>query len=375
MIERALLYYLQAPPSLTAILEGAGFRSGGAPGPKGNPRKATIDVGGVHIELAWLSPEDMKAPVEALGELLASVRDLPDPTVRDRLKGAVGVVAVTVDRAPSLDEGAHYLRDLTRGTGAVVFFENGVVEDERGVRIASPDKIAPPEPAERPPPPMTSAEQVGKRALILAALAWRSGVESAKPRNAKQLVERSQAWLQEKGLLDAMEEAEKELAMAAPGKWSEEDVRTHGWGVEAAAVLAWALGRLELPQHDVQVQMPVVSQALGLFDAQPAALSSPVRPEPEIAAMGNRLLGIYWRIRQFLREPGLYDFEAFSRKAWFGGFDLAGIPIRSRDLAIDDMPIEYAPKKAVKVANSIAAERYRAAAWLQGKFEERLARD
>ena len=90
--------------------------------------------------------------------------------------------------------------------------------------------------------------------------------------------------------------------------------------------------------------------------------------------MGRRLLGIHWRIREFLRAPGLFDFEEFSRRAWFGGFDLKGIATAHRDLAIDGMPIEYAAEKAVQVANSIAAERYRAIGWLEGKQEERLQR-
>lgn len=106
---------------------------------------------------------------------------------------------------------------------------------EHGPAEVDEDPGAPPE-----------ADTVALRALAAAGLLRRLELERKKaPPEAYAPLQR---WLDDNGLSSNFGAEGFELFEAAPGTWSEEDLETVGWGAEEFAVLAWALGRADLPR-------------------------------------------------------------------------------------------------------------------------------
>lgn len=89
------------------------------------------------------------------------------------------------------------------------------------------------------------AEAVARRALAAAALLRRLDLEqqSAPLRDIEQL----EAWVDENGLHASFGPTAFTLFGAPPGEWSDEDAEAVAWAAEELTLLAWALGRAELP--------------------------------------------------------------------------------------------------------------------------------
>jgi hypothetical protein len=133
-------------------------------------------------------------------------------------------------------------------------------------------------------------------------------------------------------------------------------------------VLAWALGLADLPAHDEQADMEALAAAIGFTPFAPdAATPLPrLRRADELARAERRLLAIHWRVRELQVSPAPVDFVRFSQEAWFGDFDLFGIAVADRDLAVGGAPIARADDDLVRITSSIAAERHQAIAWVLG---------
>ena len=219
--------------------------------------------------------------------------------------------------------------------------------------------------ADHEPP---SAERVARRALVLAAVAARGDVER---RGATADNVRFQhdmlRWLDEAGAGSECEPHERRLLEAAIASLTPRDVVNASWNAEGMAVLAWALGRAELPPFDHPCRTAAVAQALGFL--QPPQRSAPaaasLREPQEIAAVARRIFTVHWRLREFSlrREP--IDFGAVAARTNFG-LDLGGLPIVDGDLAIDDVPLARVSEDRWRECLSIAVERHRALNWLKG---------
>ena len=96
------------------------------------------------------------------------------------------------------------------------------------------------------------------------------------------------------------------------GGLKESDQINATWRLEGLVVLAWALGRFEMPPHDALVSLNSLWKSLGLLDADEARtlLESPVlRTRAEIATLRNQLFALHWRLRNFSIKPAVIDFE------------------------------------------------------------------
>jgi len=259
------------------------------------------------------------------------------------------------------------VRAVAARTGALVLTDDGTVEDADGRTLAYPsaDEEDPISYGRSVEPP--TRDHVARRALVLAALAWRGQLEAGRSPVAVAQLAVWKAWLEKQGLVEEMDEAEKALFASTYGTLTDRQIIHCGWGIEGAAILAWALRLVELPAPDAKVSPPDLVSAIGLFSPEPPALAAELRPRAEIASMTARLFGIAWRLLRFESTPGTFDFVGFSREAWFGGFDLEGVPVLEGDLAIGGAPISKAPPDAAAEATSIAVERFRAARWLDGR--------
>lgn len=216
------------------------------------------------------------------------------------------------------------------------------------------------------PPP---AERVACRALVLAAVAARSFVETQRSSEDSTAFQQDLvAWLDEIGAGAECEPRERRLLEAPVGTLSAADAVNGSWDAEAMVVLAWALGRVELPAFDAPCKPRVVADALGFWQerAQSVLCAPSLRGPAEIDALANALFAVHWRLREFSLRRTAMDFRASAEHAWFGPLDLSGVPLVEDDLAIDGAPLAPVPEQRWRECLSIAAERHRAVNWLLG---------
>lgn len=212
------------------------------------------------------------------------------------------------------------------------------------------------------------AGRVAVRALALAALTLRGMMDGDGSRVATtESHERLVRWAREVGAEAEMEPEEREVLLAPPGRLPRQVQVNAIWRLEGLGVLMWALGRFELPPHDRVVDSQALWQAAGMMDADAARalLAAPaLHPRDEIAALRKRLLALHWRLREYGIRRRVMDFAGWAATAWFGPFDLTGIPLAGGDLAIGGVRIDRAPQDGFNTVQSIARERHLAANWL-----------
>lgn len=213
-----------------------------------------------------------------------------------------------------------------------------------------------------------SAERVARRALALTALSVRGGMENdARDPRTPAMYQDLLAWVQAVGLADELEAEEAEVLRRPLGALDPQAGTNAMWVVEGLCVLAWALGRFDLPPHDEQVEPHELWNAMRLMDADGAralVAQAALRPEDEIRTLRERMFALHWRLRDYGIRPRLMDFGEFARTAWFGPLDITGVPLVDGDLSINGSRIDRASPQALGSAFSAAMERHKAANWL-----------
>jgi len=112
-----------------------------------------------------------------------------------------------------------------------------------------------------------SADRVARRALSLAALVCRSAIEdNAGNQEAEAFRASVVSWAGDVGLTDELEPGEIGILEAPLGSLTQRQVIDASWRTEGLAVLAWALGRCELPPYDAQANAPRIAEALGFCE-------------------------------------------------------------------------------------------------------------
>jgi len=226
------------------------------------------------------------------------------------------------------------------------------------------------EEAEEPIPP--TPERVARRALVMSAVVCRAFLErDAGNEEVEELRKRLDRWLRDLGIADELEEWEAELLRKPLGALQSRESIDASWLSEGLAVLAWAMGRYELPGYDESVDpQDVTGSLLFLQDEARELLRVPrLRPAAEIEAFQNTVFSLHWRLRQYQLAPAPMNFEEFARTAWFGPLSLDGLRLAENDLAIGALPISVAPEAELSHCHSVAQERHRAANWLMGHDE------
>jgi hypothetical protein len=182
---------------------------------------------------------------------------------------------------------------------------------------------------------------------------------------AQGLVDRVRAWLSEHNFDAELEDAERALLETPVGEADQQSAVNASWRSEGLCVLAWALGALEMPSHDAQINPAETSSKIGFLRVPP---SEPRLRSPEqLQRIGEQLFAIHWRLREFSLRPQAVDFVAFSKSNWFCKFDVDPIAVAEKDLAIRGVAIAKAPRDAVRMCQSIAMERHQAINWLLGQ--------
>ncbi|SDT91564.1 protein of unknown function [Verrucomicrobium sp. GAS474] len=221
-----------------------------------------------------------------------------------------------------------------------------------------------------PPPPC--AERVARRALILSAIACRGFAENEKPEEAVPIAKDCLNWLISLGLDDDLSEWERALLQAPLGSLSSRDKNNASWLSEAVAVLAWSLGKADLPLFDKQCDPAGVANGLGFL--QPAGetiLNNPALLSPdELGDYNEFIYNLHWRLRSFSINKQKYDFESLARKAWGEPVAKYGLQFLEKDLSLGGVPITQAQEVTWRTVLSITQERHRASNWLTGYASE-----
>jgi hypothetical protein len=183
------------------------------------------------------------------------------------------------------------------------------------------------------------------------------------------------AWVQLLGIDDEFEPDEWEVLQRPPGRLDQDQQINSTWRLEGLGILAWALGRFDIPPHDHLVECHSLWHCLGMLDVAACKgllVNAAIRPLQEIQALRRRLLAIYWRLTNYYVRPTAIDFVAFTetsfagfdRIAWFSPLEIAGLPLCDGDLAIQGARLDRATPEAIATARSAAHERHLAINWL-----------
>jgi hypothetical protein len=221
---------------------------------------------------------------------------------------------------------------------------------------------------ENPPPP--SAERVARRALVLSVVVCRGFVEQdhANRVEAQKLAQRSFHWLESMDLSGELSDWERRILTSPFGSLPERDCINATWLSEGLVVLAWALGRREMPDYQVQCDPGAVATALGFLQPREAtALAKPtLRADQELRAYNEFVYNLHWRLRDFSLSGRAYNFRSLAVKAWGEPVLRYGLELAGDDLAVAGCAIVDAPETERQKLTSITQERHRASNWLIG---------
>lgn len=217
---------------------------------------------------------------------------------------------------------------------------------------------------------LPTPSRVAARAHALLTQAYRSFLEGAAddPKAASEQA-RCLAWCERVGLRRELEPWEWEILSRPLGALSPREAVNAGWCLEAAALLAWALGRIEILDYEEQQDGAAIAQAMGFLDAEAVDLPADVRlrPRDELEHCLSIYLALHWRLRDFSLRPEPLDFAAFVRGCTWGDLSIDGLRLVDGDLSIGGVPLSKATEAAYRTCASIASERHRAAEWLLGQ--------
>ncbi len=189
------------------------------------------------------------------------------------------------------------------------------------------------------------------RARALYAVAERGLIEAGMRDDAAGALQALRDQVALEDLRSALDDDELGLLETPHGALDRASIERAIGHLEGAVVLGWALELLALPAHDH------AASSGELADALAAAVSPVLRPRAELLRAGHRLDAIHARLQQ----PWPFDFVRQSQEH---GFDLFGIAIVERDLAIAGKPVSRADPDELRIALAIASERLRAITWL-----------
>lgn len=292
-------------------------------------------------------------------------------TLLARCQLALGIVA-----EPLMDATAtRAVYTVAGAVGGLVFNGSAMLDAQQHIVLDSTGRsdtsaMAPASEPDAPNAP-PSRRRVARRTLVLMAIGYRGLQEyeidsSAEEPHRLELLH----WLRDMDLSDELEDDERALLGTPVGGLTQEQAIAASWRIEGAAMLAWALGRLDALPHDQQIPPQRVGDALAfLRPGARAALSGAQLLGPrQLHEMSRRIFTIHWRLREFwhvARTPlNLPHVAATSPLGQL--MSLRDVPLIDGDLAIGGMPIAEAPTDLVQLCLAITQERHQAINWVVG---------
>lgn len=354
--------YLARPLDLAGIADALAGQVEVVVGPD---RFCELRADGVAVVMRAMPVAEIGLHLDGLRGYLRARCAVAGPYVWRRVDDVRQVLGLVIE--PGFRHGDRVWRWLTvlARAGAGLVFLAGAFLDDRGQPLAAPPGLelattGDDEGAVRAPP---DAARVLHRARALAAVVERAALEAAPADDGTPRLARLRGWTELSGIRTELEADERALVDAPLGAAHERQLIDATWRGEGLAVLAWALGLAALPAHDEPCPVEVVLAAVGyLADAPPAHL----RPADELERARRRHLALHWRLRQHRLAPGAVDLVKLSQAGFLGGFDLFGVALAERDLAIGGQPMHRADPDRIRAVASSALERHHASNWLRG---------
>lgn len=333
-------------------------------------RLVALRGGGAEVRVSLMPAAEIAGHLDGLRGYVQARCAVLTPELAGRVDETRQVLGLVIE--PGFRHGDmvwHWLAALARAGSGMIFLA-GAFLDERSRPLAAPPGLSLETTRGRDQRTRTApdAARVLRRTWALASVAERGFIEAAARPDSDGALFRLRAWIDLSGTRTELEPEERALVDAPLGSLHRQQIVDATWRSEGVAVLAWALGLAELPAHDEQADTETLAAAIGFVPLAPEARApTPIlRPADELERAERRLVGIHWRVRELQVSPGPVDFVRFSQDAWFGDFDLFGIPVMDRDLAVGGAPISRADDDLVRITSSIAAERHQAIAWVCG---------
>jgi hypothetical protein len=229
------------------------------------------------------------------------------------------------------------------------------------------------EPYTEPPPP--SAEKVARRALILSVIACRGIVEGDKqnPEGAAKLANQSYQWLLTLGLESDFSDWERRIFNTPFGQLTVQDRVNASWLSEAVVVMAWALGKTNLPGFSEQCDPAGSANSLGFLQSVEAtALNGPqLLPADVLQEYNEFVYNVHWRIRDFSFNKKAYNFESLANNAWGEPLIRHGLTLaEDKDISLNGITLSKMPESEWRPFASITRERHQASNWLIGYASE-----
>lgn len=221
--------------------------------------------------------------------------------------------------------------------------------------------------ASSPPLPRLAA-----RAVLSCALAMRADLEAHEDREAAAaLMRATREWLAREGFASEADPEERAALEAAPGTLGEAAREQCAARAEAAAVLAWALQRANLPGFDIDADATAVATALNLL--RPAgrdlATHSRLRERDAMMSLLDALGAVHWRVLEHTRRPqarvSMQRFAAATHR-----WPSAVVPCEldaGGDLAIAGCPLRELDALTLLGLLRRVQERHRALLWALGQ--------
>lgn len=177
-------------------------------------------------------------------------------------------------------------------------------------------------------------------------------------------------WLETVELDDEIEALERKVLVTPHGELPQQITINACWRMEGLEVLAWALGRSELPALDeTSDAMQRIKYAGVLAKPERVAIifdEAELREAEQIEAQASQQLALHWRLRSFSLKPEAMNFREYAASVDWATFNLEGLPMIDNDLAIGGRPIVDCDKALFSRAMSLAQERHIATNWLIG---------
>src|SRR5262245_14045107 len=180
-----------------------------------------------------------------------------------------------------------------------------------------------------------SVKRVADRALILASLCCRGGIEQdAGNPEAEGFRQHVCEWLKQCGAESEAEPGERAILQAPLGKLSREEHAAASWQAEGLVVLAWALNRAELLDYEAVADAKALADSLGwLTDDVSGLRASRLRLVSELRDVADRLFALDWRQADYQLNKKPLNFQEFARTAWFGPLKVDALRFAAGDLS------------------------------------------
>jgi hypothetical protein len=186
---------------------------------------------------------------------------------------------------------------------------------------------------------------------------------------ASEMAEKILTFVNGVGITDEFLPGETRLLNAPFGTLTDFERVETSWLVEGMLVLAWAIGKAELPKFGTKCNAASVSIGLGMFrPGTKERLTQAVLRDPgEIEAAALSYLALNWRIGKFIADPReKLDFVASLKDPNSPHLVVDGVELVDGDMAIDGLPLPKVKRDRFGEVFTIVRQRFNAFKWLQG---------